>query len=105
MMENSIFSILSPEGFASILWHDSDRWQEACEKMKLTAADLNEMGICDEIVPEPSFEMEGSYAVIFRRIDEAIIRNLKPLLKTDGEELIKRRYLKLRKTGSKYGRN
>ena len=52
MLENSIFSILSPEGFASILWKDAARWEEAAEVMKLTAQDLYELGICDEVIPE-----------------------------------------------------
>lgn len=53
MMENAIYSILSPEGFASILWKDSSRSAEACELMKLTAQDLLRFGMIDGIVPEP----------------------------------------------------
>jgi acetyl-CoA carboxylase carboxyl transferase subunit beta len=52
MMENAIYSILSPEGFASILWKDSKRAQEAAEVMKLTAKDLKELGIIEHIIPE-----------------------------------------------------
>ncbi len=52
MMENSIYSILSPEGFASILWKDSTRAKEAAEVMKLTAADLKELGIIEQVIPE-----------------------------------------------------
>ena len=52
MLENSIFSVLSPEGFATIFWKDAGRWEEACEVMKLTAPDLVELGICDVVIPE-----------------------------------------------------
>ena len=52
MMENSIYSILSPEGFASILWKDSTRAKEAAEVMKLTAADLKDLGIIEQVIPE-----------------------------------------------------
>ena len=52
MMENSIYSILSPEGFASILWKDSKKAKEAAEIMKLTAADLYELGIIEKVIPE-----------------------------------------------------
>lgn len=52
MLENSIFSILSPEGFASILWHDAERWEEAATAMKLTAEDLLTLGACDAVIPE-----------------------------------------------------
>lgn len=53
MMQNAIYSILSPEGFASILWKDGKRAPEAAEVMKLTARDLKELGIVEEIVEEP----------------------------------------------------
>ncbi len=52
MMENSIYSILSPEGFASILWKDSTRAKEAAEVMKLTAVDLKDLGIIEQVIPE-----------------------------------------------------
>ncbi len=53
MLENAIYSILSPEGYASILWKDSSRSKEAAEKMKLTAKDLYDLGIIDKIIKEP----------------------------------------------------
>lgn len=104
MLENSIFSILSPEGFASILWHDSSRWQEAAECMKLTAEDLKDLGVCDEIIPEPE-EPAMHEKRFFDAVADTVWKNLRPLLGMDGDELVRGRYLKLRKTGSKYGRN
>ncbi len=104
MLENSIFSILSPEGFASILWHDGSRWQEAAKVMKLTARDIKDLGVCDEIIPEPEPE-EMHEKRFFDTVADTIWRNLGPLLSKDEGELVRDRYLKLRKTGSKYGRN
>jgi acetyl-CoA carboxylase alpha subunit len=95
MLENSIYSILSPEGFASILWHDGSRWEEASELMKLTAGDLQELGICDEVLAEPDLCSETSKDDIYNALDGAIWRNLEPLLKRSGEELVRRRYREL----------
>lgn len=53
MLENAVYSILSPEGFASILWKDAARHEEACQLMKLTAPDLLELGVVDSVIPEP----------------------------------------------------
>ena len=53
MLENAVYSVLSPEGFASILWKDASRSAQACEVMKLTAADLLELGVIDQVIPEP----------------------------------------------------
>ena len=105
MLENSIFSILSPEGFASILWHDAERWQEAAKVMRLTAEDIKDLGVCDEIVPEPAETSQMHERRFFDTVADAIWRNLRPLLMKDGGERVRDRYLKLRKTGSKYGRN
>ena len=54
MLENAVYSVLSPEGFASILWKDSSRSAEAADVMKLTAADLLALGVVDEVIPEPA---------------------------------------------------
>jgi acetyl-CoA carboxylase alpha subunit len=95
MLENSIYSILSPEGFASILWHDGSRWEEASELMKLTAGELQELGICDEVLAEPTFGSEAAKEYIFDALDRAIWRNLEPLLKRSGEDLVRKRYREL----------
>ncbi|MCI8609631.1 MAG: acetyl-CoA carboxylase carboxyltransferase subunit alpha [Firmicutes bacterium] len=107
MLENSIFSILSPEGFASILWKDANRWEEASRVMKLTAGDLKELGIADVVVSE-AMEDDGSQyygahlipEVMYQRVDEAIRRELKPLLAYKGTALAQRRYEKLRAVGA-----
>lgn len=91
MLENSIFSILSPEGFASILWKDAKRWEEAAEVMKLTAEDLQSLGICDCVIPE-----KGD---VFLHVAREIESSLAALEKIGGENLIKERYKWIRRIG------
>lgn len=100
MLENSIFSILSPEGFASILWKDASRWQEACEAMKLTAMDLKKLGICDVVIPEIQGGAHAAGDYIFFAVEKTIEDNLLPLLKVRGDTLMKDRYKKLRNVGN-----
>lgn len=99
MLENSIFSILSPEGFASILWKDASRWEEAAEVMKLTAGDLKELGICDKIIPETKDGAHSAKAYVFSAVEQEILASLKTLRKLSGETLAKERYRKLRNIG------
>ncbi len=99
MLENSIFSILSPEGFASILWHDAERWEEAATAMKLTAEDLLALGACDEVIPEPDVMDEDGRRILYKRIDRVLERELKELLALSEKDLLKRRYKKLRNMG------
>ena len=104
MLENSIFSILSPEGFASILWKDKERWKEACDVMKLTAQDLKEYGICDKVILEgeggANYKDTGENS-IYVKVDKAIKGALDSLYKKSGEVLVRERYKKLRSIGRK----
>lgn len=99
MLENSVFSILSPEGFASILWKDASRWQEAAEEMKLTASDLAQMHVCDRMIPEPAGGAQNNPDEVFRGVDEALQNALKDLLGKRASDLIQQRYKKFRNTG------
>lgn len=81
MLENAVYSILSPEGFATILWKDSTRSEEAAELMKLTAADLLEMGVIDEIIPEPEGGAHTDYKAVFTRVDKAVRAQLGEVMK------------------------
>ncbi len=104
MLENAIFSILSPEGFATILWKDSTRWEEAAEVMKLTAADLQELGIVDIIVSEKDRKTGENGAHInpeqmFRRVEIAVADSLEALIDKKGSALADSRYKKLRAIG------
>ena len=100
MLENSIYSILSPEGFASILWKDANRWEEAAEAMKLTARDIKHFGICDRIVAEPDFNDEGQRRKLFEMLDTTIVHELRPLLKLTPFDLVTLRYRRLRNIGN-----
>ena len=72
MLENAVYSVLSPEGFASILWKDASRSGEACEMMKLTAQDLYRDGIVEQVIPEPLGGAQRSHAALFEQLDVAL---------------------------------
>lgn len=99
MLENSIFSILSPEGFSSILWKDSSRWKEAAEVMKLTAEELVYLGICDIVIPEDKEGAHKAKQEVFLSVKRALKKELFDLLKMNKDELVKARYRKLRNVG------
>ena len=100
MLENAVYAILSPEGFASILWKDSARSAEACELMKLTAPDLLSLGVIDDIVPEPEGGAHLASAIAFRQLDRALTRHLAELDKLGGKALAAERYQKFRSMGA-----
>ena len=102
MLENAIYSILSPEGYASILWKDSSRKEEAAEKMKLTAQDLLDFNIIDEILNEPEGNAKNSILEMSNIIKEDIVTNMEKLMKTDKDTLLDNRYNKYRKMGGDY---
>lgn len=96
MMEFSIFSILSPEGFASILWKDGSKFKEATEVMKLTAKDLLDYKIIDYLIEEDiSFNIDD-YTENFVRLKSRLILEMDKLIKENKERLIKNRFLKYR---------
>ena len=99
MLENSVYAILSPEGFASILWKDSARHEEACELMKLTAQDLYRDGIVEEIIPEPVGGAQRSHAALYAALDTALKNHLRTLCKMGGKALAEQRYKKYRQIG------
>ncbi|MGI6012748.1 MAG: acetyl-CoA carboxylase carboxyltransferase subunit alpha [Oscillospiraceae bacterium] len=104
MLENAVYSILSPEGFASILWKNAGRHEEACELMKLTAGDLLEQGIIDEIIAEPKGGAHLAPNIVFHQMDEALEKNLNALQKSSGSALVAARYQKFRKMGNESAR-
>ena len=99
MLENAVYSVLSPEGFASILWKDASRSGEACEIMKLTAQDLYKDGIVEEIIPEPVGGAQRAHGVLFGNLDEALRRQLRSLDRMNGRQLAEQRYQKFRQIG------
>ena len=102
MLENAVYSILSPEGYASILWKDSSRSEEAAEMMKLTAQDLKEFGVIDDIIPEPIGGAHLNHKVVFKATDRAIRKELDKYIKMNPDEVAKHRYKKFRTIDNKY---
>ena len=97
MLENAIYSILSPEGFASILYKDSNKAKEAAEDMKATAKDLKSFGIIDKIIKEPEDGAEKDFESVVKELKSYIKKSLKELNKLTKEELVNERYEKFRK--------
>ncbi len=97
MLENSVYSILSPEGFASILWKDSTKAKEAAGVMKLTATDLYQNGIIEQIIPEPENLTPESLWQVTERLNDRIHDFLQKYTALSEEELLERRYARFRK--------
>ena len=96
MLENSIYSILSPEGFASILWKDSSKAKEAAEVMKLTAGDLYELGMVEHVFLEPSHYTVQNLKEVTREMDEKIREFIGQYGALTAEEITERRYQRFR---------
>lgn len=99
MLENSVYSILSPEGFASILYKDASKNKEAAEMMKITAKDLKDYEVIDEIIKENYSEEEKYNDKLYENVKKSLIKNLKELTKENIETLLEKRYDKFRKIG------
>jgi acetyl-CoA carboxylase carboxyl transferase subunit alpha len=99
MFENSIYSVISPEGCASILWRDASKADRAAEAMKITAPDLLELGVIDEIVPEPEGGAHTNHEEAARLFEPVLARALEELGRLEPGELVERRYQKFRKMG------
>lgn len=96
MLENAVYSVLSPEGFASILWKDASRHEEACEVMKLTARDLREAGVADHLIPEPLGGAQTDPERLYASLDIVLEKSLNDLLKLSPGEVRKQRQEKYR---------
>ena len=99
MLENSVYSILSPEGYASILWKDSSRAKEAAEKMKLTSYDLLDFGVIDKVLKEPIGGASKELKTICKSMKKEIVEAIAELKELDKDKLIENRYQKFRKMG------
>ena len=100
MLEYSIYSVISPEGCASILWRDPAKIAEAATQLKLTAPDLLQLGVCDEIVPEAPGGAHRNAAATAAKMRASLKRHLKELCELPPSELVERRYQKFRKMGA-----
>ncbi len=100
MLEYAIYSVISPEGCASILWRDPAKIGEAAAQLKLTAPDLMTLGVCDEIVPEAAGGAHRNPAITAGKLRQALKRHLADLVQLSPAELIEQRYAKFRKLGA-----
>ncbi len=98
-LEHSIYSVISPEGCASILWRDSSKAKDAAEALKLTAQDLYEFGIVDEIIPEPFGGAHWDYGQMARNLKEVLLRNLEAYENFDRSKVKSERINKFRNYG------
>ena len=96
MLENAIYSILSPEGYSSILWKDSSKYKEAAEKMKLTAKDLYDLKVIDEIIKEPLEITEENFKQITNNIKNKIRKEVLRMSKMNPNDIREERYNKFR---------
>jgi acetyl-CoA carboxylase carboxyl transferase subunit alpha len=99
MLENSTYSVISPEGAAAILWKDASQAKRAAESMRITAPDLKELGIVDEIIPEVKGGAQKDVKQQASEIEAVLKDSLKKLLQLNESELISGRYEKYRKIG------
>jgi len=99
VLENSYYSVISPEGCAAILWKDGAKAPQAAEVLKLTGEDLLKLKIIDEVIPEPLGGAHRDIQKTAQNLKEAIVRNLKELESADKENLLRLRYKKFRSMG------
>ena len=99
MLENAVYSVISPEGCAGILWRDGKEAPAAAEALKITAADLQKLGVIDGIIKEPAGGAQKNHAMAAKNVKAAILKALKELKKLPQEELMTKRYDKLMAMG------
>jgi acetyl-CoA carboxylase carboxyl transferase subunit alpha len=99
MLEHAVYSVISPEGCASILWRDASRAEDAARAMKITAPDLVALGLVDEVIAEPAGGAHVNPDALFKALDVVLARQLRELSALGAEELIDARYRKFRQMG------
>lgn len=99
MLENAFYSVISPEGCASIMWRDATKKELAAQALKITAPDLQEMGLIDEIIPEPEGGAHRNHQQMGEILGKALERSLAELRTISSRELLDRRYEKFRRMG------
>ena len=99
MLENAIYSVISPRGFASILWKDASKEREACNIMRVTAEDAVNLGIAEAIIPEPEGGAHTDPETTAENISDFLVKSLNSKMKKDIDVLLNERYNKFRKIG------
>lgn len=102
MLENAVYCVLSPEGFASILWKDASKSVQACQVMHITAEELHEAGLIDRVIPEHEGGIQADFEEGCSLIRQALEDTLPALCALPPEELVERRYQKFRRIEGKY---
>ena len=102
MMENAVYSVISPEGCAGILWRDGAKAPEAAAALKITAADLKRLGAIDAIIPEPEGGAQKNHKAAALAVKKAVLAALKELEKIPVDQLVDARYAKFRAMGNFY---
>jgi acetyl-CoA carboxylase carboxyl transferase subunit alpha len=102
MLEHSVYSVISPEGCASITWRDGSKAEVAAEALKITPKDLLELELIDEIVPEPEGGAHTDHDATAQMLDEALTRAIDEVSKRSPQELLDQRYQKFRRMGQFY---
>lgn len=100
MLEHSYYSVISPEGCASILWHDSSKNEEAAQSLKMQAEDLLDFGIIDDIIPEPQGGAHKDPRMMYEGVKRFILKKSQFLKKSSTKTLLEKRYQKFRKMGA-----
>jgi acetyl-CoA carboxylase carboxyl transferase subunit alpha len=100
MLENAVYSVISPESCAAIVWRDSGKAELAAAALKMTAEDMVKLGLVDGVVPEPAGGAHENYDEAARLLKERLLRTLEDLGKMSAAELVETRYQKFRKMGS-----
>lgn len=99
MLEHAYYSVISPEGAAAILWRDASKAQEAAEALKITSSNLKDLGVIDEVIPEPKGGAHRNPMLQSKYIKQAILNHLHPLMSFSPEELVEDRYRKYAQIG------
>jgi acetyl-CoA carboxylase carboxyl transferase subunit alpha len=100
MLENAIYSVISPEGCASIMWRDAAKAELAAEALHITAPQLLELGVVDEVVPEPEGGAHLGHEEMARLLDPVLQRSLEEVSRLPVEQLLAMRYDKFRRMGA-----
>lgn len=99
MLENAYYSVISPEGCSAILWKTGDKAQQAADILRLTAQDLEEFQIVDEVIPEPLGGAHRDHVKTAEAVKETVLRHFSELIPMPDDRLLEDRYLKLRAVG------
>ena len=99
MLEHAIYSVISPEGCAAILWEDASRAKDAAEVLRITAPDLLKLGVIDGVIPEPPGGAHRNWAAAARAIQSVVAEAFGELTRLSPGELVQQRYAKFRRMG------